>query len=458
MDFIAKADFTKVTGKIRPALHSSGWGPRSSPRAIQNDDEAIKALNMAYARTHDWALVNAGQRVIDYQYIFPLIDKDPKDPSNYYFAATDHLLQLARDIGLKICYRLGTSIEHTGLIHFNAEMPRDFGKVAEIFAGIVRHYNKGWANGKKWNIEYWEIWNEPDGITNMWCESGKGWSAEHAAYMRGKFVEFFVKCLKRLKSEFPKIKVGGPALCGMNVEYFKAIFDACKKEGVAPDFISWHYYGSDPNAMIGAAAAARELCDSYGFKKCELILNEWHYILTWDGVHGSNSTPAMVKRAVDGPTGHNNIDSAAFTLTALAKIQSSKLDQAYFYGCSHQGNWGYMDQYKQFNKNWYACKLFGEIVKDFPKMCASASSAPTVTTLAVKSADGKKSGLLVVDYRGTDQVLTIDVKGVAKAKYVSAVVLDYTRDNFPCDVGWRDGRLTLVKPDKNSAAFFITFE
>ena len=81
MDFTAKADFTKATGKIRPALHSSGWGPRSYPRSIQNDDEAIKALNMAYARTHDWALVNSGQRVIDYQYIFPLIDKDPKDPS-----------------------------------------------------------------------------------------------------------------------------------------------------------------------------------------------------------------------------------------------------------------------------------------------------------------------------------------------------------------------------------------
>ena len=458
MDITAKADFTKAIGKIRPALHSSGWTPRSYPRSIQNDDGAIKALNMTYARTHDWALVNSGQRVIDYQYIFPLIDKDPKDPSNYYFAPTDHLIQLSRDIGLKIFYRLGTSIEHTGLVHFNAERPKDYDKVAEIFAGIVRHYNKGWANGKKWNIEYWELWNEPDGITNMWCETGKGWSEEHARHMRDEFVKFFVTCLKRLKSEFPKIKVGGPALCGMNREYFRAIFQGCKEAGIAPDFMSWHYYGADPNVMIKSAEDARALCDEFGFKKCELILNEWHYILTWDGVHGSNSTPAMVKRALDGPTGHNNIDSAAFTLTSLAKFQFSKLDQAYFYGCAHQGNWGYMDQYKMFNKNWYACKLFGEIVKDFPQICASSSAAQTITTLAVKSADGKKSGLLVVDYRGTNQVLSIEVKGMAKAKYVSAIVLDDTRDNFPCEVGWRDGVLTLVKPDKNSAAFFVTFE
>ncbi|MBQ0031680.1 MAG: hypothetical protein KBT68_02635, partial [bacterium] len=81
-------DFTADAGVIRPALHSSGWAPRSYPRSIQNDDAAVKAMNLDYARTHDWALVNQGQRVVDYQYIFPLIDKDAKDPSNYYFGPT----------------------------------------------------------------------------------------------------------------------------------------------------------------------------------------------------------------------------------------------------------------------------------------------------------------------------------------------------------------------------------
>ena len=59
---------------------------------------------------------------------------------------------------------------------------------------------------------------------------------------------------------------------------------------------------------------------------------------------------------------------------------------------------------------------------------------------------------------GTEQVLTVDVKGMEKAKYVSAVVLDHTRDAFPCDVIWRNGSLTLIKADKNSAAFLVTFE
>ena len=209
--------------------------------------------------------------------------------------------------------------------------------------------------------------------------------------------------------------------------------------------------------MVADADAARKMCDEFGFTKTELIINEWHYILTWDGIHGVNSTPAMVKRAIDGPTGHNNIDSACFALSVLEKLQFSKLDQAYYYGCGHQGNWGYMDQYKMFNKPYYAMKLFGEVVKDYSKLCGLKEDA-TLTTMGLKSADGKKVAVLVTDYRGTDQVLKVAVKGAEKAKYVSAVVLDDTRDLYPVDVKWRNNELTIVKADKNSAAYLVTFE
>lgn len=462
-------DLAKETGAINPALHSSGLAPRSYPRAIQNDDEAVKSMNFTYARTHDWALVNSGQRVVDYQYVFPLFDLDAKDPKNYCFEPTDHLLGLARNVGLKIFYRLGTSIEHTGDVHFNAAVPKDFDKVAEIFAGIVRHYNKGWANGKAWDIKYWEIWNEPDGIRNMWCEGDRGKTSDEkqymadARYMRDKFVRLYVTVLKRLKSEFPDIKVGGPALCWFWEDYFRALLQGCEEAGVAPDFISWHYYGANPDDMIEASKKARRLCDEFGFTKTELIINEYHYLLSWDGIHGNNSTPAMVKRALDGPTGHNNIDSACFTLTALEKFQSSPLDQAYFYGCSHQGNWGYMDQYKQYNKVYYALKLFGSLVRDYTTRCAATSGKSTLTPFAVKSADGRKAAVLVTDYRGFGQTFTAEVKGAEKAKRVKVSVLDHERDLLPTDlaasdVTWEDGVLSFVKRDKNSAAYLVTFE
>ena len=36
-DVVAKVDFAKEAGVVRPALHSSGWSPRVYPRTISND-------------------------------------------------------------------------------------------------------------------------------------------------------------------------------------------------------------------------------------------------------------------------------------------------------------------------------------------------------------------------------------------------------------------------------------
>ena len=188
------------------------------------------------------------------------------------------------------------------------------------------------------------------------------------------------------------------------------------------------------------------------------FLNEWHYLLTWDGIHGNNSTPEAVKKAHQGPSGHNNIDSACFTLASLVKFQTSKLDQAYYYGCGPSGNWGYLDGYRQPNKNWHACRIFGDLVKNYSAMYATSAGPATASALALKSKDGKKAALLIVDYRGKEQTLTVDVKGLDGAKNVSAIMLDYTHNATPFSADWRNGTLTLAKPDKNSAAFLVTFD
>jgi hypothetical protein len=460
------ADFSTKTGVLRRSLHSSGLAPRSV--SAGNLTELVKELNFEYTRTHDHALVNPGQRIIDTHFLFPLMHLDPKDPRNYYFKATDHFLNLSRNAGLKIYYRLGTSIEHSGeKHHFNTLIPEDFDKTAEIYAGIIRHYNRGWGDGYYWDIKYWEIWNEPDGLNNMWClpdgDYGVG-ETEHERKVdfdkrlkkrRDLFVELFVKSLKRIKSEFPDVKVGGPALCTFNKAYFKDILKACKKEGVAPDFISWHYYGSDPNVIIRWADEARALCDSFGFKDCELIINEWHYLgsYSWSGLR--NNAPEVVKKVWEGPASHNGIDSSCFTLTTMAKMQTSKYDQSYFYGCSHAGAWGYMDHYRQKYKIWYALKLFGSIMKDYTVMCAS-SGDKTVSTLAAKSKDGKTGALLVVDYLGKEDTLSFDVKGVKNV--MSATLLDHERNNDNVDVVFENGKLTLKKKLPGSAAFLVKFE
>ncbi|MBP5227716.1 MAG: hypothetical protein J6336_10070 [Kiritimatiellae bacterium] len=445
-------DFTAESGKVRRALHSSGFGPMICSCPQVNID-AIKEMNFLYARTHDWALINAGQRVCDYYHIFPLTHLDAKDPKSYVFGPTDYLLTRTREeTGLDIFFRLGTSIEHSGpKVHFNALIPEDFEKTAETFAGTIRHYNKGWANGFTWDIRYWEIWNEPDGENTMWCEPDG--DAGKSDIRREKFIRFFVTCLKRIKAEFPEVKVGGPALCGMYPDYFRALLQACKDAGVAPDFISWHFYGSNVDWMLNPIEKARTLCDSFGFTKCELILNEWHYLgSSFKDLRSPD--PNVQKRVWSGPAAHNGIDSACFTLSALARFQTSKLDQAYYYGCRHTGAWGFLDDMGQINKCGHALKLFGRVMRDCQILCPSTAT-DGLTVLAAKSADGATRQLLVVDYRAKRQEIAIDVKGAKTV--VSAVILDYTHDLEPFDAAFADGKLVLKKPDTHSAAFLVTF-
>ena len=460
------ADFGTETGKIRPELHSSGFGPTICSQTAQ-DLADVKSMGFAFARTHDWALINPNERVCDYFHIFPLMHLDAKDPKNYVFGPTDYLLKRTREeTGLDVFYRMGTSIEHSGYrIHFNSLIPEDFDKMAEIFAGIVRHYNRGWADGYRWNVKYWEIWNEPEGIENMWCPKegvaglSEAESGKERKECRKLFVKFFVTVLKRLKDEFgDEIKVGGPALCNFNVTWFKDILDACREAGIAPDFISWHGYEYDPMIFNRDAERGRKMLDGYGFTKCEMIVNEWHYFghkdYNWTDMQRC-SDPNVKARIWSGPRSHNGIHSACFTLATLANLQRSKLSQAYYYGCSHVGSWGFKDSLQSKYKVYYALRLFGDLVKKYPVMCASTGEG-AYTTLAVKSADGRDKALLVVDYGGKDRTVALDVKGASAVK--ACTVLDYTQDLKPCAAQLADGRLTLTKADDNSAAFFVEFE
>lgn len=145
---------------------------------------------------------------------------------------------------------------------------------AVICEHSIMHYNYGWANGFFYDIEYWEFWNEPDIDPD---------ESEDKRYWRGtakQFYEFYNVALKHLKYKFSELKIGGPAVCGLNDEWLEGFFKSLKTK---PDFFSCHCYSSDSAYLISQVRKAREMLDKFGFNETESILNEWNYVKDWTG-------------------------------------------------------------------------------------------------------------------------------------------------------------------------------
>ncbi|MBQ4328708.1 MAG: hypothetical protein IJC27_03175 [Lentisphaeria bacterium] len=447
---VARVDFSKVTGKLKHELHASNSAPALCYRYHFQFDDEYRKMNFYSARNHDWALWDAGQRIVDTHFIFPLEHLDPENPENYFFRATDAIIKLARDCNMRVFYRLGTSIEHTTHeknpdAHFNTLVPRDFSRYAEILAGIVRHYTRGWADGFEYkDMEYWEIWNEPE-LGQMWAGS------------EDEFVELFVTVLKRLKSEFPELKFGGPASAWFNLPFTEKILARCKEENIAPDFISWHYYGSSVKTLVQQPVDMRNFLDERGFTQTEICINEWHYLLSWDGVHLS-STAEMRKRAMDGPCGLHGIDSGCFNLAVLAAWHDTPLDSAFYYGAGLGGTWGWRDANCKESKNSFSMKMMGRLLyeADDRVNTENLQQRQSVYILAAKARNGDGARMIVSDYRGTAEMIELEVSGMENAKEVSATIMDDKFDCVPAKVIWNGSKLTLVKNCSGSAAFYVT--
>ena len=225
---ILKIDFGRTNGNFRP-LHGINKGPLAAGGMIAVT-EAQRSLHIPFIRLHDCHWPNPD--VVDMHAVFPRPEADPEKLSNYEFALTDDYLKAVQQTGAKMIYRLGESIEHTQTRRF-VHPPREPERWAEMCLAIVRHYNEGWGNGFHFGIPYWEIWNEPENRPAMW-------SGTDEDYLR-----LYKITARKLKSAFPHLKVGGPAVGFSGLlkngrfeasSFVLAFLEMCRREEVPLDF------------------------------------------------------------------------------------------------------------------------------------------------------------------------------------------------------------------------------
>ena len=305
-------DFERKTGKIKP-MNAVNNGPIYSRTGDQQRSnlEEFKSLKIPYVRTHDASFCNyyGGEHIVDIQAVFPNFEKDPEDPEAYDFLLTDEYLGDIRLAGAQPYYRLGSKIEHWTK-KYGTIPPKDFKKWARVCEHIIKHYNYGWANGFHWNIEYWEIWNEPENIHTCWIGTYE------------QFYEFFVTAANHLKETFPEIKVGGSGFDphDYNDEYLKAFLNRMTRDSRTPmDFFSWHNYTNDPREYGKFAVKMRALLDRYGYSETQTHLNEWNYVRGWkeDFVYS-------IEQIID-------IKGATYDCAVMAVCQNAPVDLLMYY-------------------------------------------------------------------------------------------------------------------------------
>ena len=309
-------DFSKTSGRVKP-MHSVNNGPVykfAADQRITNID-SYRAAGIPFARTHDASFYSTygGEHIVDVNMIFTDFSKDPCDPASYDFTLTDDYLRMIEAGGAKVFYRLGSKIEHWPK-KYNTLPPPDFKKWAVVCEHIIRHYTEGWADGFNMDIEYWEIWNEPDldaddsDHKRCWGGTAKG------------FYELFSVTFKHLKECFPHLKIGGPACAGADPTWWRGFFDTLKENGIKPDFFSWHIYACKVEQVRERIRLAKRWLDEYGLDTTESILNEWNYVRGWEDDEWIYSLKA-----------EKSLKGASFIAATMCMSQYEPLDNLMFY-------------------------------------------------------------------------------------------------------------------------------
>ncbi|MBE7053963.1 MAG: hypothetical protein E7391_06795 [Ruminococcaceae bacterium] len=376
-----KFDLTKKSGKFKilNATNGGPWHKRHANDQARSNLEDYKAARIPYSRNHDSALFQeyGGPYSHDISCIFPNFDADVDDPKSYDFECTDESILCCLDAGTETFFRLGQTIEHQIKKHAIFP-PKDFKKWAKVCEHIIRHYNEGWANGYKLNIQYWEIWNEPD-LDREDNPYKRTWTGT-----KMQFFDFYEVCAKYLKECFPNLKIGGPASCG-RVEWCEEFIEEMSKRNVPIDFFSWHVYCNEPEQMIYRAGKIKECLVRCGYENTESNCNEWNYIRNWQ-----ENFVYSIKSII-------GIKGAAFTMACISESQRvDTIDMLMYYDTRPSVFCGVFDYYTyEPLKGYYPLYWYG-MFYDMDAYVKSETNIENIYSLCGVDKDGKS--LSVITY------------------------------------------------------------
>ncbi|MCL2248230.1 MAG: xylan 1,4-beta-xylosidase [Oscillospiraceae bacterium] len=177
--------------------------------------------------------------------IYQTYEEDGVQKVEYNFTYVDMIIDDYLSLGLKPFIELGfmpkalASGEQTVFYwEGNVTPPSDYEKWADLVIATVSHWIERYGEEEvlSWPME---VWNEPN-LEVFWE------NADMDEYF--KLYEVSARAVKKVN---PKIRVGGPSICGVEDEHWlKSFLEFTSKNDVPLDFVTRHCYATEPADYI----------------------------------------------------------------------------------------------------------------------------------------------------------------------------------------------------------------
>jgi hypothetical protein len=355
-------NLTAENGTLKNLFQSNGIDPGGVYNPALSD--SFEKLGIDYVRTHDFAIG------FDHGTIVGIDSEtyDPSDPSDYNFEITDSMAANIYESGGKIFYRFGQSYNFDPLYSIP---PTNIENWSNACVGILKHFNDGWADGYNYNIDYCEIWNEPDLL--------EFWSGDIQ-----EFIALYRTASTAIKTYNSDLQVGGPAFAIIyNQKFVKEFLDSVVEYDLPLDFFSYHlYYLPNPYQFKLTNDYVRNLLDSYGLQNTEIINTEWN-----NGYFNPDDYWANTFTL-------NDPQNAASLVSTLNYIQETDIDM--FFRYSFRNYWfGLCEDNGDLRYSGKAYKAFYDLYENGNRLETSGGDTLGITITATTGSGGVQ--ILVAD-------------------------------------------------------------
>jgi xylan 1,4-beta-xylosidase len=289
--FHNNAAFCIGTGRMNLALRQEY---HNQLKKVQED------LSFAYIRGHGL--------FSDDMAVYHTYEEDGAEKTEYNFTYVDKVFDDYRSLGLRPFVELGFMPDKLAsgrqtIFYWKANTtpPSDYNQWAGLITALINHWISRYGREE---VVTWpfEVWNEPN-LAIFWE------NADMEEYFK-----LYEVSSKAVKSCDPRIRVGGPAICGVDDErWLRCFLEYCAGNNIPVDFVTRHAYATEmpehnghyeyqklrsPKVFMAELRESRRIIDSFPeYAGMEMHITEFNTSYSpLNPIHDTNLNAAYVAR------------------------------------------------------------------------------------------------------------------------------------------------------------------